>query len=309
MTRIVVLGTGIMARGIAAAFVAAGVPVVLLGRTLERATIASQDSATIAAGLPRHAGVASAACSAGQIASWSDWNDVELVIETVAEELALKQQLFASLDQRVPAHIPIGSNSSSYPISRISAGLTTPGRMFGVHYFMPAQIVPLVEIVLGEHSDAVLAEQVCALYRRVGKSPVLVRKDIPGFLANRIQHALMREALALIDSGIATPEDVDLAVRHSFGFRYAAVGPILQKEISGWDTVLRAATEIYPSLSNSSEPAACLQQLVADGRTGMKKGAGFMQWPAQKAAAVRADYDRKLAAAFAILASDEKPLP
>ena len=113
--------------------------------------------------------------------------------------------------------------------------------MFGAHYFMPAEIVPLVEIVLGERSDEKMAQQVVTLYCDIKKKPVLVKKDIPGFLANRIQHALMREALSLVDSGIATPEDIDDAVRFSFGFRYAAVGPMTQKEISGWDGMANAA--------------------------------------------------------------------
>lgn len=319
MNKVVILGTGIMARGIAAGFLAAGMPVVLLGRTRERTAGFVDECRRIAAGTNAASGTnaspgagsvranAIADCASGSIEDWDDWSGVELVIETVAEDLELKRGLFAQLDRRVPPGIAIGSNSSSYPISRISQDLATRERMLGVHYFMPAQVVPLVEVVLGAHSDPELAERVCALYRRIGKSPVLVRKDIPGFLANRIQHALMREALALIDSGIASPEDVDLAVRHSFGFRYAAVGPILQKEISGWDTTLRASTEIYPSLCNDPTPARCLHDLVAQGRIGIKSGAGFFPWPPERAAAVRADYERKLAAAFAILASDDAP--
>ena len=133
---------------------------------------------------------------------------------------------------------------------------------------------------------------------------MLVRKDIPGFIANRIQHALMREALALIDSGIASPEDVDTAVRYSFGFRYAAAGPVLQKEISGWDSMARAAAEIYPSLSNTHVLAQCVADNIAAGKTGMKAGAGFREWPAPQAAAERAAYDKRLKAAFDVLALD-----
>jgi 3-hydroxybutyryl-CoA dehydrogenase len=166
---------------------------------------------------------------------------------------------------------------------------------------MPAHLVPLVEVALGEDSDPELGEAVCALYRRAGKKPVLVRKDIPGFLANRIQHALMREAMALIDSGIATPEDVDTAVRYSFGFRYAAAGPVLQKEISGWDSMARAAAEIYPSLSNTHVLSDCVSGIIAAGKTGMKAGAGFMQWPAETAAKERAAYEVRLKAAFDVL--------
>jgi 3-hydroxybutyryl-CoA dehydrogenase len=173
--------------------------------------------------------------------------------------------------------------------------------MFGAHYFMPAEIVPLVEVVLGEDSDPALGQEVCGLFTAMRKKPVLVKKDIAGFLANRIQHALMREALSLIDAGVASPEDVDLAVRYSFGFRYAAVGPIVQKEISGWDTTLRAGTEIYPTLSNTPTVPACLADLVAQGKTGMKSGEGFLKWTPETIKAARAEYERKLKAAFQLL--------
>jgi 3-hydroxybutyryl-CoA dehydrogenase len=297
--RIVVLGSGTMAVGIAAGFLHAGLPTVLLGRSQERAHAALEQARVLAQGLEGAA--SSVAASAGLIDEYGDWDGVGWVIETVAEDFDLKRRLFTQLDARVPAHIPIGSNSSGFPISRIAQGLATRSRMFNAHYFMPAHLVPLVEVALGEDSDAALAEQVCALYRRAGKRPVLVKKDIPGFLANRIQHALMREALALIDSGIASPEDVDAAVRYSFGFRYAAAGPVLQKEISGWDSMARAAEEIYPSLSCTDHLADCVTQLIARGHTGMKAGAGFSPWTPEEVKAQRAAYEKRLQAAFRVL--------
>ena len=125
--------------------------------------------------------------------------------------------------------------------------------MFNMHYFMPAHIVPLVEVVLGQASDPSMAKKVCQLFEETGKKPVLVNQDIPGFLANRIQHALMREALALVNDGIATPEDVDTAVRYSFGFRYAAVGPMTQKEISGWEGMAIAVSYTHLTLPTNRE--------------------------------------------------------
>ena len=166
---------------------------------------------------------------------------------------------------------------------------------------MPAHIVPLVEIVLGKHSDPELANRVCELYRAHGKKPVLVKKDIPGFLANRIQHALMREALSLVQEGIATPDDIDTAVRYSFGFRYAAVGPMTQKEISGWEGMTLAAELIYPSLSNITEPPSCVTDLVKSGKTGIAKGEGFRPWSADDAAKVKKNYEERLKAAFEVL--------
>lgn len=300
MDRIVVVGSGTMAVGIAAGFIHAGMEVVVLGRDSARAAQCLQQAAALAQTLPGGVSVP-AATARGVIAEFNEWQGSSWVIETVAEDFDLKRELFALLDARVPPEVPIGSNSSGFPITRLAEGLTTRSRMFNAHYFMPAHLVPLVEVALGEDSDAALAEKVCELYRRAGKRPVLVKKDIPGFLANRIQHALMREALAIIDSGIASPDDVDAAVRYSFGFRYAAAGPVLQKEISGWDSMARAAAEIYPSLSNTDHLATCVADLIAAGKTGMKAGEGFVQWTPEEVKAQRAAYEKRLQAAFQVL--------
>ena len=299
--KIVVIGTGTMAVGIGAGFIDAGFEVVFLGRTEDKAAQVLADSHALALKLSNAANPTHVQGAAGLIERWSDWSRVIWVIETVAEDFDLKRVLFADLDTRVPAHIPIGSNSSGFPITKIAEGLATNRRMFNAHYFMPAHLVPLVEVALGVASDAVLGEEVCELYRRAGKKPVLVRKDIPGFLANRIQHALMREAMALIDSGIATPQDVDTAVRYSFGFRYAAAGPVLQKEISGWDSMAMAAAEIYPSLSTTTVLADCVKSNIAAGKTGMKAGEGFIKWSKDEISAARAAYDIRLKAAFDVL--------
>jgi 3-hydroxybutyryl-CoA dehydrogenase len=297
---VVVLGTGTMAVGIAAGFIEAGMPSVVLGRTLEKAEAALADAYKLAQTLGAQI-QNPAAHQAGLIHAWSDWDSVAWVIETVTENFEIKRTLFQDLDRRIPAHIPIGTNSSGFPISRIANGLKTRHRMFNAHYFMPAHLVPLVEIALGADSDSKLGEAVCALYRRAGKKPVLVRQDIPGLLANRIQHALMREALDLIDRGIASAEDVDTAVRFSFGFRYAAAGPVLQKEISGWDSMARASEEIYPSLSNTHVLARCVADKIAEGKTGMKAGAGFTEWTNDQAKIARENYDQRLKAAFDVL--------
>ncbi len=297
--RVLVIGGGTMGCGIAAGFVAHGADVVLLVRDDARREAARRQTlelvGSIASAPPR--GTLSVQASA----AFDAWDSVSLVIESVKEDLALKQQVFAGLDARVPAGVPIGSNSSGLPISRIAQGLATRARMFGMHYFMPAHRVPLVEVVCGADSDRRLAQRVCELFSATGKKPVLVKRDIPGFLANRIQHALMREVLSLVDSGIASAEDIDIAVRYSFGFRYAAIGPVLQKEISGWDSMAQAAREIYPTLSNTAVLPDCLERLLAEGKLGMKTGEGFVAWTAQTAQATRTAYDERLATALRLL--------
>lgn len=301
MSKVIVIGTGTMGVGIAAGFLAFGAQTILLGRYLKKAQGSLSKVEACADSINAAWRDGGTPLLAGTIADWSDWQNTDLVIETISERLDLKQALFSELDQRVPPTIPIGSNSSGFPISDIAQGLATSNRMLNTHYFMPAHIVPLVEVVLGENSDAQIAEQICALYRAHGKKPVLVKRDIPGFLANRIQHALMREALSLVQEGIASPDDVDTAVRYSFGFRYAAVGPMTQKEISGWEGMALAAEVIYPSLSNISAPPPCVMDLVNAGKTGMAKGAGFREWSPEEAAQMKQVYETRLKAAFEVL--------
>jgi 3-hydroxybutyryl-CoA dehydrogenase len=302
MAYVTVIGTGTMATGIAAGFLGASVPVMVLGRTREKAEQCLNDAIALCSPYKRSAIGSS---RAGEIDTWNDWTDCHWIVETIVEDLPTKQALFRSLDQRVPEGIPIGSNSSAYPISKIAQGLKTAHRMMGAHYFMPAELVPLVEIVLGEKTDPIIADRVYMFYQSIDKKPVLVKQDIPGFLANRIQHALMREALYLIDRGIASPEDVDDAVRYSFGFRYAAVGPITQKELSGWDVNCNAAKEIYPALCNDSTMPTSILNMVKSGKTGTKNLAGFWLWTPEKVKALKEIYSKRLQAAFTILKMDK----
>ena len=176
--------------------------------------------------------------------------------------------------------------------------------MLGLHFFMPAHLVPLVEVVLGERSDPALGTWLHAFMRGCGSVPVLVKKDKPGFLANRMQHALSREAFALIDEGIASPEDVDAAVRFGFGFRFLAAGPVLQRDHAGIEVHTAAAATMYPTLSNTDIPAQALRDKVAQGQLGMKTGKGFFDWPEDRKRAERERYDTLLRQGLALLASE-----
>ena len=308
MKSVAVVGTGIMGAGIAAGFLAKSIPVVILGRSKEKADACLDKAISLAKKIGVDGDYATKDQAdikkqqvVGVLEEYQGWNDCIWVIETIAENLELKQEIFKYLDRVVPPNIPIGSNSSGFPISKIAEGLNTANRMMGAHYFMPAEVVPLVEIVMGQKTEIQFAEKACDLYRSIDKKPVLVKKDIPGFLANRIQHALMREALSLVQEGIATPEDIDDAVRYSFGFRYAAVGPMTQKEISGWDGMANAAKEIYPSLSNIATLPPKVVQMMAEGKTGMKAGEGFRKWTPEEISQVSDSYSRRLKAAFDVL--------
>jgi len=302
---LIVVGGGTMGRDIAAIFHAAG------WRTQVVETDAAT-RATLAARVRDSAQTIGASRKVGTIGVVSeleaaDWSGVDLVIECVPEKLALKRAVFATLERLAPATVPLASNSSSFPISEIASGLATQRRMLGLHFFMPAHLVPAVEVVRAEATDEAVAQAVTAIMRSVGRKPVQVKRDIPGFLGNRLQHALMREAIALVEQGFASPEDVDTVVRYGFGFRYIAAGPLLQKDHSGIDIHCAAAATMYPHLSNTTQPSPLMRQLIERGDYGMKAPSrkGFYRWDDASIARETARYQRALAAALRILREED----
>jgi 3-hydroxybutyryl-CoA dehydrogenase len=229
------------------------------------------------------------------------WPRIDIVIEAIPERLDLKRKVFSRLEYLARPDIPLCGNSSAIPIGNIGAGLETQNRMVGTHYFMPAHLVPAVEVVCSKHTDRAVADRVSAILKSVGKVPVRVNLDIPGFLANRMQHALSREALSLVERGIATPEDVDNAVRYGFGFRYIAAGPLLQRDHAGLDVHCAAAATIYPDLCNSATPSPAMADRVKAGHIGMKAGKGFYDWTGESIAKEKARYEAALTGAMEIL--------
>lgn len=232
------------------------------------------------------------------------WKEIDLVIEAVTEDLPLKLRLFADLERLARPEAILATNTSSFPIGEVGGRLKTRSRMLGMHYFMPAHVVPLVEVVKAEFTDDAVVDAVMAELRRLQKAPIRCNRDIAGFIGNRLQHALMREALYLIENGITDAEGVDTAVRFGFGFRFLACGPILQKEMSGWDTNLAAGNTIYPTLHNGDRHGRMVHELVASGRLGTKTKEGLWKWTDETLAKTRADYNRKLKAAFELLRQD-----
>ncbi|WP_422010715.1 3-hydroxyacyl-CoA dehydrogenase family protein [Reyranella sp.] len=287
-----VLGGGTMGVGIIAIFLGGGwrVDVVSRSASTRDGLPAATSRALQAMGKPDDvSGLATYATLED-----APWSKIDIVVETVTEDLALKQKIFADMEKLSRPGVPLTSNSSSFPISEIGKGLASQDRMMGLHFFMPAHLIPLVEVVRSVHTDVGLAEKVGAIMSELGKRPVQVKKDVIGFLGNRIQGALMREALWLIEEGVASPEDIDATVRLSFGFRYAAAGPITQKEHSGWDTTCAVAKIIWPDLSNADGPPPVLQRNVDQGRIGFKTKGGFFEWDEASIAKERARYERAL---------------
>ena len=236
------------------------------------------------------------------------WQHIDVVIECIPERLDIKQALFAELEALARPDTLLASNSSSFPISAIAEGLKTANRMVGLHFFMPAHLTPLVEVVCGADTALDSAQKLHSFMRQCGMVPVLVKRDLPGFLANRLQHALAREAFALIDAGVASPEDVDAAVRFGFGFRFLAAGPVLQRDHAGLEVHCAAGATMYPSLAANTEPARCLSERVAQGKFGMKSGEGFFKWTPEAIAAERERYQNMLLAGLSLLAQELPPV-
>ena len=302
---VAIIRGGIMGGDIATVFAAGGWNVHVMSPSAK-----TRDAlpARMAAGLDKLGAVAGHAANLRTHASLEaiPWQDVDLVIEAAAEDLALKQKLFTQLEMLARPEIPLTSNTSTIPIGEIGGHLKTRSRVAGLHYFMPAHLVPLVEIIKAEHTDKAVVDWLEQNQRELGKAPVRLNKDIPGFLGNRLQHAMMREALYLVADGVVTPEGVDTAVRYGFGFRFLACGPMLQKEMSGWDTNVHGGNAVYPHLYAEKVPPQFLRDMVAKGDIGMKTRRGLWKWTDESIAKEKARIEKVLQAALAILKADAK---
>ncbi len=243
----------------------------------------------------------------GENLGQAPWPATQLVIECVTEDLGAKRMVFGEAVRRCGPDTLITSNSSSLPIGAIAEGQATAERMLGWHFFHPAQLVPLVEVIAGPLTAAGNVEALMAFSAQCRLVPIRVNKDVPGFVANRLQHAMAREAYALVDAGVVSREDVDRAVRFGFGFRYLAAGPFLQRDHGGLDVHAAAAEVIFPTLANNPGLPASVRELVAAGKTGLRAGEGFYEWTPETAAAERERYMRVLGRALELLAVDIPP--
>ena len=210
-----------------------------------------------------------------------------VVIEAAPEKLALKQQIFAQLVELAAPDALLASNTSVIPISEIAAGLPSAERILGTHWWNPPFLVPLVEVVGTAQTSPATIEAMLALLTAVGKTPVHIRKDVPGFVGNRLQHALWREAIAIVAAGIADAETVDTVVKASFGRRLAVLGPLENADLVGTDLTLDIHNAVLSHLDRTPGPSPYLESLVAEGRLGMKSGQGFRAWTGETAAALR----------------------
>ena len=212
----------------------------------------------------------------------------DIVFEAGPENLAFKQKLFAQLEVMAPSTALLASNTSVIPITDIMKDVKTGHRAMGTHWWNPPYLVPLVEVIKTPQTDPKLAEDMFNLLAKVGKTPAMVEKDVPGFIGNRLQHALWREAISLVASGVCDAETVDTVVKASFGRRLPVIGPLENADLVGIELTLAIHETVLPSIDHTPGPSPYLQRLINAGRLGMKSGKGFRTWTPEQQDELRA---------------------
>jgi 3-hydroxybutyryl-CoA dehydrogenase len=214
--------------------------------------------------------------------------EADYVVEAVLEDLPLKHKLFVEIERSVRPHTILASNTSVIPITQIMAGLRERARALGTHWWNPPYLVPLVEVIGTQWTSPQAIDWTIALHKDAGKMPVHVKKDVPGFVGNRLQHALWREAIALVEHGVCDAETVDTVIKASFGRRLAVLGPLENADLVGTDLTLAIHKTVLPDIDNRAGPSPYLEALVAKDKLGFKSGEGFRAWSAEAQAALRA---------------------
>lgn len=283
--RIAVIGGGLMGIGIAQVFAVAGHKVCIQEPIdAVRSTIVERLRASLAL-------MGEFATAADLIDTTADLEqavaDASFVTEAAPERLELKRSIFTELVAKSPRTAILASNTSVMPIGGIAAGLATADRIVGTHWWNPAPLIPLVEVVQAEGTSDETVHVTMELLRSVGKSPAHVKKDLPGFVANRLQHALWREAIAMVSEGICDAKTLDDCVKNSFGLRLPVLGPLENADLVGLDLTLDIHKTIIPQLDRHDGPNELLEALVAKGRFGFKTGAGFRSWTPEEMTGLR----------------------
>lgn len=252
----VVVGTGSMGPEIAAAFAGCGIETRLVGRDAEKAALGAERATTLAGG------ASIAAAPVGEEA----FTGADLVLETISEDPATKRALYGAIEAWVTSDCVIATNTSSLRIADLSRDLAHPGRFAGLHFLKPAHLTAVVEVIPGEATHPDTTERLRALAAQMRKAPLLVRRDVPGFIWNRIQFAVLRECLHMLDQGVATAEDIDAAMSDGLAPRWTAAGPLATADLGGLATFSRICAELFPHLAADTEAPATIENAVKAGR-------------------------------------------
>lgn len=294
-----ILGAGLMGTGVAAAFASAGVGVVLQDIAPNRLAAVPGHLRRIGAAL-HEAGLVNADEETAIVERvhttprLADLADMPWVLEAVPERMPMKQDVYRALEGLLDVSATIASNTSGLMPSALAEGMRRPERFLVAHFWNPPFAIPLVEVVPGPATDPGVLDQTVALLARVGQTPVVIRKELPGFIGNRLQYALLREALAIVRSGAASAEDVDMVMRASLGRRLGLTGPLETADLGGLDTFLSIAEHLMPALAKDEGVLDLLRERVNAGAAGARAGQGFYPWSQDRLDAVTQARDREL---------------
>lgn len=306
--KIAVLGAGTMGVGIAQLFASAGHQVMLVYVYDDK--VRSRPVETMMGNLHilRDEGVISQAEIQETLARVSFTESLEeaaefaqVIIECIVENLAVKQDYFQKLDALCPPSTILTTNTSAISVTQIAEKAQHKERIIGTHFWNPAFLIPLVEVINTEYADPAILEEMCSIFHGAGKMPVVVKKDVPGFLANRMQHALFREAISIVEHGIADAADVDNAIKYGFGMRLGVSGPMEVIDRGGTDLTYSIHKYLFPHIESTTEPSKMMTELMESGKLGFKSGEGFQTWTPEEVKASNENLTKGLIAVIRAL--------
>ncbi len=284
INRVAVAGAGTMGAGIGLCFAQAGYEVVLydvLPEQLDKALTrigAAQKVLVREAIVSREAAEEARQRISTALRLEEALDEAQFVLESIPERLTLKQEFLAKVESLCTPETILATNTSGLSITKIASVCEVPGRVAGMHWVNPPELVPLVEVIRGDQTHDGTADTIYELARKLGKRPVLVRKDVPGFAMNRLQFAVFREALHLVESGVLLAQDLDQTMSYGLGFRYPWLGPLKTADLGGLDVFHSVGSYLFKELSTMQSPPESFNTLIAAGKLGIKSGEGFYKY-------------------------------
>jgi 3-hydroxyacyl-CoA dehydrogenase len=300
INNVAVIGTGTMGPGIAQIFSQSGLKVILHDIKAEQLEKATKTIQTNLKTFVESGSLTSkeAEATLQRITSTSNLEEAarisDFVLEAVPEVLDIKKSIFKELDRLCPAEVILATNTSGLSITEIAKATQFPSRVVGMHWWNPPIVIPAIEVIRGELTSEEALSITKELVSKIKKIPVIVKKDIPGFLGNRMQYALMREAIAMLNEGVASAEDIDMMIKAGIGFKFPVMGPLETIDMAGLDIFYRVSQYLYGKLDQSPSPPAIVKEKVEKNELGLKTGKGFYDYMGVNIQALMAERIKKL---------------
>ncbi|WP_217572021.1 5-formyl-3-hydroxy-2-methylpyridine 4-carboxylate 5-dehydrogenase [Mesorhizobium sp. GbtcB19] len=306
--RIAIIGLGTMGPGMAARLARGGLQVVaydVAPAAIERARSMLSVAETVLDSL----GIAPPSAGAGTVRFTDDIVDAvsgaDLVIENVPENISVKADVYRTIDGLIASDTIVASDTSGIPITKLQAHISHPERMVGMHWSNPPHIIPMIEVIAGEKTAPQTVAVIRDLIRSIGLLPVVVKKDVPGFVENRVLYALLREAVDLVERGVIDPEDLDTCVSWGIGYKIAVIGPMALLDMAGLDIYKSVSSFLNADLSNRDDVAPMVLEKTSASKFGIKSGEGMFSYTPEQTKALQAERARKLVAVRRILEGRE----